>query len=386
MEDSLLIAGAKGLSRKVDGFAMLEDSDATQWLQANSLVLTNGVAFASNLEHAKDMIESLHASGVSGIFIKFGRHLPEATPAMVSAADACGLPLVSLHPDIKPTQVISVVSYEIFRNEAHDLHHSYDTDLLRDLVIENQDWRILKSRLATIGWNSHSTMGVALVKRMGGSIPDSLDRICADAGFHYCFPLYGKYVALIEMDSENSTQSILVEHAEALMSRIEREFPEDLWRMGTGRVRGNLLMLSVSYKEALYALCMGIADNAKNHVISYQSLGIYASLLQPKSRRELETFLSQLVAALEQHDKQNNTELAPTLRAYARESMSVKKTAEALFVHANTVRYRVDMIRKMMERFVLEENIGASLEILCTFSRWLDVYRSENGMRGRETS
>ena len=82
---------------------------------------------------------------------------------------------------------------------------------------------------------------------------------------------------------------------------------------------------------------------------------------------------------LEQHDKHNNTELSETLLAYARTNMSVKGTAEALYVHPNTVRYRVDMIRKVMSGFLYVYLFGVSLEVICTFLRWRDAYRAESG-------
>ena len=37
------------------------------------------------------------------------------------------------------------------------------------------------------------------------------------------------------------------------------------------------------------------------------------------------------------------------------------------------------MIRKVMSGFVLSENIGVSLEVICTFLRWRDAYRAESG-------
>lgn len=383
MEGSSIIAGMQGLSRIVRGFSMLEDKGSMHFLQENSLVLTNGIAFSENIELAGKMIESLHEVGICGILIKFGRHLPEATNNMIAAANACGLPIISLPPHIKPAQLINVIMYEIIRNEAHDFDHSYDTDLLRDLIIENQDWRILKNRLASMGWNARRKMGVVLIKRTGSPIPDTLREICANEKFDYSFPLYDKYVALIDLSSAVNAQPHLIACAESLMNRVMERFPGNSWKMGVGRVRGNLLVLSASYKDALYALCMGIANNTKNPVIPYHSLGVFASLLQSKSKRELEAFLAQLLAALEQYDKQNNTELTNTLCVYAHKNASIKETAEALFVHTNTVRYRVDMIRRIMGQFVLSENISVSLEVLCTFLRWLNVYRNEEWGEGR---
>lgn len=377
-----LVAGSQGLSREVKGIAIFEDENAVPWIQENALVITNGTAISQNMGCVEDIIASLRSNGAAGMLVKFGRMLPRSSEQVASACDKHALPLIALPPQSSPTRLINVISREMFAREDKEPNRPCDVDLLRSIIIEGEDWRILKDRIASLGWSTRREMGVALLKCDDEGTPPpaaDLQNLCRDEGFEYLFPLYGKLVALADLSGEKSPQSLLASKASSLMRALERVRPRRSWRMGVGRVRGNMLMLSVSYKEALYALCMGMATEAKSRVVPYQTLGVFACLLQPKSRRELDSFLSQLVAVLEQHDKHNNTELSETLLAYARTNMSVKGTAEALYVHPNTVRYRVDMIRKVMSGFVLSENIGVSLEVICTFLRWRDAYRAESG-------
>lgn len=159
-------------------------------------------------------------------------------------------------------------------------------------------------------------------------------------------------------------------------------FPGSSWRIGVGRVRNNLLTLSSSYKEALSALCMGIAVKSENRTLSFRDLGIYTSLLQERNRQDLNALLSRVNMLLQRHDKTYNTELLNTLSTYASRRMSIPDTATALFVHGNTVRYRINTVKRLLAEQFIPEEVGANLEVICTLSRWADAYNSETKLSG----
>ncbi len=52
-----------------------------------------------------------------------------------------------------------------------------------------------------------------------------------------------------------------------------------------------------------------------------------------------------LVSALEREDRERGSDLQATLRAYYGCGLRVDRTADALFLHRNSVRYRLDRIR-----------------------------------------
>ena len=55
-----------------------------------------------------------------------------------------------------------------------------------------------------------------------------------------------------------------------------------------------------------------------------------------------------LLAPLEREDRERGNNLMATLRAYYHSGMRVDKTADALFLHRNSVRYRLDRIRLLL--------------------------------------
>ena len=62
---------------------------------------------------------------------------------------------------------------------------------------------------------------------------------------------------------------------------------------------------------------------------------------------ELERFFAETVAPLVAYDEQYETELVTTVEAYLDNDGNVTPTAETLFTHRHTVRYRLERVREL---------------------------------------
>jgi DNA-binding PucR family transcriptional regulator len=70
-----------------------------------------------------------------------------------------------------------------------------------------------------------------------------------------------------------------------------------------------------------------------------------------------------LVSALEREDRQRGSDLQATLQAYYACGLRVDRTADALFLHRNSVRYRLDRIRLLCGVNIDAPEIIAALTI-----------------------
>ncbi|SIT72845.1 PucR family transcriptional regulator [Edaphobacillus lindanitolerans] len=74
-------------------------------------------------------------------------------------------------------------------------------------------------------------------------------------------------------------------------------------------------------------------------------------------------FAEDLLLPLIQYDRQKNTDLVHTLRVYLDHFFNLKNTGEALFVHPNTVKYRMETIRELLP-FEIEDASFFALLVL----------------------
>lgn len=99
------------------------------------------------------------------------------------------------------------------------------------------------------------------------------------------------------------------------------------------------------YLQATTALEIGLRLGRPDRFYRYDDLSSFA-LFGSIPRDELELYCHQKVQELGAYDNAHGTELCITLQVYLEQAKSLARTAEILFIHRNTVRYR---IKKCME-------------------------------------
>ena len=62
---------------------------------------------------------------------------------------------------------------------------------------------------------------------------------------------------------------------------------------------------------------------------------------------ELESFYEETVAPLSAYDEQYETELVATVEAYLANDGNVTPTAETMFTHRHTIRYRLERVKEL---------------------------------------
>jgi sugar diacid utilization regulator len=99
--------------------------------------------------------------------------------------------------------------------------------------------------------------------------------------------------------------------------------------------------------EAL--LAANVAEARGLAALSFEETGSYRLLLPAMSEdpSELQGFYDETVAPLGAYDEQYETELVRTLEAFLDADGNVARTAERLFTHRHTIRYRLERVREL---------------------------------------
>ena len=92
---------------------------------------------------------------------------------------------------------------------------------------------------------------------------------------------------------------------------------------------------------------------------SHDSLGIHRLLLHVPPD-ELRGFADDVLGELVDYDVRQRAALVDTLAAYLRQSGNLRRTAEELFVHVNTVSYRLHRIEMITGLSLSSVLIGCS--------------------------
>jgi PucR family transcriptional regulator, purine catabolism regulatory protein len=140
--------------------------------------------------------------------------------------------------------------------------------------------------------------------------------------------------------------------AQALQAEAARRLPGALISIGVGRVRPDPLELQLSYSEALRSLQVGRRGGGQGVVSLFADLGL-DRLLMSCAATELEAFFIATLDPMLSYERAHpGCGLIETLQAYLAADRNVAETARALFVHYNTVKYRLERLERLLGAFV----------------------------------
>lgn len=104
--------------------------------------------------------------------------------------------------------------------------------------------------------------------------------------------------------------------------------------------------LNRGYQEALVALKVGRKLNGPGSLLCFKDVGTYKILFDIWERDpdEVRSLYEETVAPVDRYDDENSTQLLQTLIVYLHNNENLTKTAEELFAHRHTIRYRLTKI------------------------------------------
>ena len=141
-------------------------------------------------------------------------------------------------------------------------------------------------------------------------------------------------------------------NAQALQAEAARRLPGAVVSIGVGRVQPDPLKLQHSYSEALRSLQVGRRGGGQGVVSLFADLGLDRLLLSCAATELEAFFIATLDPLLAYESAHPECGLIETLQAFLAANRNVAETARVLFVHYNTVKYRLERLEGLLGAFV----------------------------------
>jgi DNA-binding PucR family transcriptional regulator len=136
--------------------------------------------------------------------------------------------------------------------------------------------------------------------------------------------------------------------AEGVLRDLEAGMGGFVFAIGRSRPAADALELARAADEAL--LAANVAEGDQEHrVLAFEETGAYRLLLSAMSEnpQELQRFYAETVEPLVAYDEQYATDLVATVEAFLEADGNVAGTAQRLFTHRHTIRYRLERVREL---------------------------------------
>ncbi|MGN0158938.1 MAG: PucR family transcriptional regulator [Brotaphodocola sp.] len=157
---------------------------------------------------------------------------------------------------------------------------------------------------------------------------------------------------------------------------LEKMLSSNHLTCGISSRKHGLTSVRRQYEEAREALRLGKILTSGTCLCFYTDFQAYHAVSMAKEIINPDTFAGGILSKLMEYDQQNETALLTTLGIYLMHGQNISQTAAALFIHENTLRYR---IRKISELTGIDIHQGTTFfEImLCLYAMRLSEDTAE---------
>ena len=176
-------------------------------------------------------------------------------------------------------------------------------------------------------------------KRLGYRMQLYLENISHNG----CFFYYDSNFVLVMNDVGKKDMTEIIE---GMVKRVKMRMPDVPIYVGVGSCLKDIANLSLCYDRAKAAVTM--ASGRRQDLLYYEDMGMYRLLYAVKDVSLLQEMGAEPLRVLDEYDKKHNSNYVETLEQYLKHDRSIQAVSEAMFTHRNTVIYRINNIKKLL--------------------------------------
>lgn len=342
-----MVAGSSGWSNSISWILLIEDSIVLKNFKGKDLAVTTGLGFDSE-EKLLGLLEKLVQTHASGLIINTGPYITGVPQSAIRYSNENDFPLLTVPWSTHLYDMIKDLSVRVLLQTAADeqisnaLIHAieepesmglYEKDLLPYFDVDGTFQIVLISAAEL------DSMDTVERRRLSYQLQIYLENITHNAHFFYydaCF------VLVINALGSAKVREIL----EGFVRRANRKMPERPVSVGVGSIVMDVSNLQLGYHRARAALNMAMRTGQS--MVYFDEMGIYRLLGMTTDTRLLREMGADLLRPLLEYDRKHETDYIETLRLYLESSGSIQYVAAKTYTHRNTVIYRMNNIKKLL--------------------------------------
>ncbi len=236
---------------------------------------------------------------------------------------------------------ISFTNIKFYYDEKYDRRN-----FIKNIILDNILPGDIYIKARELYFNSDETRSVILIRALDKndvSVYDVVQNLFPDKNKDFVININETDVALIKEVKPDIVSKDIENLASSIADTLSGEFYCHVV-IGIGSTVENIKDLAKSFKEAQAALEVGKVFDTDKSIINYDNLGI-ARLIYQLPTTLCETYLSEVFkrGSIESLDH----ETLFTIQRFFENNLNVSETSRKLFVHRNTLVYRLDKIKKV---------------------------------------
>lgn len=365
-EEVELLAGAGGLGRAVRWVHIVENTEISTFLEGGEIVFTTGVALEKETD-LFDTVKGIIANGASAIFINIGPYIKEIDGEIIAFCEERQIPLFQVPWKVHMAEIMRKFCLMITLEDKRQLEIS---SAVKNAVLFPDQPELYVPHLESYGLHVNDSYHVMLIavpwqKEEKHEIYEKIllrqiENYISQMEWMCTVTELESYILLL-FSGTQYTEEVLEKCTENLIENCLQLKNQKKAEIGIGQPTKNMYCIARSFREAKSVI--DLARMNMQDTIFYSRLGLYKLLFGITDREVVRSYVRETIGVLLDYDKMNGNNLTEVLRVYLKHNGSVKEAAEEMFVHRNTINYKIHRIGELLGCSLTEYEVCARLNM-----------------------
>lgn len=339
-----LLAGSDGLTHRVTWVHVLESTMLSDYLGGDELILTTGVALGGD-DDLMSYVRALYARDAAGVALDTGHYIDHIPEEVTTFCDEHAFPLFAIPKDVPFESIARPLCRRLIDEETKDRMIG---NAFRNAISYPDRQELYIPALSEFHFEIEWRYAVIII-RLDDFADDPYKRIDAMSEtvrkylrrrvrFSATYGEWERIVAVVHCTSPEELRDV----GRGVLETTQRALRgKETVSIGVGKLTQSIRCICKSHRQAESILKLQSRGKLDDRINFFDDLGAYRVLLGVEDPEISQEYYRQVLGPLLEYDKENGTDLTDVLRGYLDHNGSVRDTAADLFVHRNTVNYKI---------------------------------------------
>ena len=325
--------------KQIEWVHMVEGVEFVKLLHGDELALNSGLNYHSE-EWLYELIKSLYEKGIGGLILTL-RENTDITQGMIDYCDSLAFPLFTTAWETPYVEIIRIFSVILLKK------NEMETTLaaaLKNVIYYPDNEKMYQNHLERHGFLANMVYHVAII----GCVTLD-DEVWNTKRKEIQMQLKMQFKQCIAYEAEEKLVILFAGYQKAeILSYLEQVCEKTgTISVGLGITVTHMSQICISFEKAMTAYRM-TQTSIEKRCLDYEGLGVYKIISEVKEKAVCDAFVEEVLGKLIAYDKENKVPLLPVLEAYFEYECSIMQTAEALYFHVNTMKYKLNKIKEIL--------------------------------------
>jgi hypothetical protein len=346
-DDAVLLAGSFGKGRKIRNMRTITNTSMLTHVQKHDLIFLTGSP-DTNEKDLSELLSRLPENQIAGVIINSAFFVHQPPVPLILQFEQLQIPLLSLSWPTGSPDLQQFLFKKLLSASPREEDEKYKKHVLKQLLQQKHPPYLDYDEIFHTCSSDMFYVGAAEFINISPAILSELEQL-----FRTQFPaLY-----ITAADWNKTDQIILLLRNEdgkniydykRQLEKILRPLPYQ-YKIGLSHICTHWDQLAFSYEEA--QLSIFIASELSYElpfIVVFQDMPLLQIIKCIPNTKLLETYVHETLGRLEEYDAKNHADTLDFLRTWIMYSGNSQKISSELFIHRNSVNYRINKIKKIL--------------------------------------